>query len=111
MRRVMIVLGVLASGTVLSFGAAAAVFLANPNSRMVPNSVGPGALIDPGGGKVIAVPQPMPSVVPDLPAQVEGKGAIPPDGTGIAFGTLDEDSVFVTEEDLTEADLPPPSQP
>jgi hypothetical protein len=83
MRRVLIVLSVLGSGTALSFGAAAAVLLANPNARMVPvnSSNGFNSNIG-GGGKIIAVPGqaiPMPMPAVDVPADADGTGALPPD--------------------------------
>ena len=105
MRRVLILLGVLGSGTALSFGAAAAVLLANPNSRMVPVS-NPTGFSTIGGGKVIAPPVPVPMPVPmpaiDLPAN-DGTGAMPPDA-GVQLGVQGGTDVVVAE-----ADLPPQS--
>ena len=107
MRRVLIVFGVLASGTALSFGAAAAVFLANPQSRMVPNNtVGSGipqTLIAPGGGVVIDPAPPPIKVMPPIPVPADGTDAVAPD-TGVTIGVLGAGNVQVIE-----ADLPPES--
>ena len=81
MRRVLIVFGVLASGTALSFGAAAAIFLANPDGHLVPNNGGFAGgireLAVPGKG--VPIPVPMPAGVVDDVVIVDDTGAVPPE--------------------------------
>jgi hypothetical protein len=83
MRRVLIVLAVLGSGTALSFLAAGAIFLANPEGHLVENQ-GFSSGIDRGGGVLLppdkGIPVPMP-----VPAPAGGeKGVIVDDGLTIA---------------------------
>lgn len=103
MRRVLIVIGVLSSGTALSFGAAAAIMLASPDAKLVPNTMGfngvngvrpiavPGKIIvDPG----IPAPMPMPAI--DVP----NVGALPPDKTGVAELPANGEVVIVDDKAL-----------
>jgi hypothetical protein len=64
MRRILMVVGVLGSGTALSFAAAGAILLASPEGRLVANEYqGQVAVM-----KGVGAPQPMPVPLP-LPAQ------------------------------------------
>jgi hypothetical protein len=104
MRRVLIVFGVLASGTALSFGAAAAVFIANPESRMVPNNAG--AFTVPGKGfaePAIPVPMPRPMPMPAIDVPPPDLGVMPPDEVQIKLGMRGGfEDVEVIEADLPE---------
>src|SRR5262245_54065326 len=103
MRRVLIVLGVLGSGTALTFGAAAAIFLAHPDGNMVANrGQVTGNVPFAGGGKVIpmpgiAEPIPMPMPVPDVPAD---GFPVPDAATGITLGMDPGDEVEIIDQDL-----------
>jgi hypothetical protein len=76
MRRILIVIGVLGSGTALSFAAAGAILLASPEGRLVANTYQGGGPIQvlKGGGPI---PMPLPVqqgvVVDDV-----GVGVVPP---------------------------------
>ena len=86
MRRALIVLAVLGSGTAISFLAAGAIFLAAPDGHVVANNVNGGVAIDRGGpivirvpGKDIQIPMPMPAdqgIVVDPGSVVDDTGGV-----------------------------------
>jgi len=87
MRRALIVLAVLGSGTALSFLAAGMIFLAAPDGHVVANNVNSATRVDGGQviirvpGKDIQVPLPMPmpadqGIVVDPGVAVDDAGAV-----------------------------------
>jgi hypothetical protein len=105
MRRILIVLAVLGSGTALSFLAAGAIFLADPDGNLVPTN-GFGGRLDQGFIQPAPMkPVPMPMPTPGGLGMGEAPGVVVDPVTTDAF----VGGVGGAQVDVVEVDLPPQS--